>query len=79
MCVCVSQVKEVLERFLEDDEDMHKLNLTAQELYRQAMLQELTAQGVSGHIHTHTCLRTHALLCGKPWDVCVVLCALGAV
>jgi hypothetical protein len=32
------QIKEVLERFLQDDEDMHRLNLTAMEVARQEAL-----------------------------------------
>lgn len=51
------QTKEVLEKFLADDEDMHRLNLTAMEISRQATLR--------GDLHVR--------LGGPGWDgICIV-------
>lgn len=41
----ILQIKEVIERFLDDDQDMHRLNLTALELSRQASEAEELAVG----------------------------------
>lgn len=37
MCMCM-QIREVLERFLNDDDDMHRLHLTGNEICRQASI-----------------------------------------
>lgn len=51
----IETVKEVLEKFLQDDEDMHKLNLTAQEFTRQsALAQELSFIADPGAVGGYT-------------------------
>lgn len=70
MCLLL-QTKEVLEKFLQDDEDMRRLHLTAQELRQATLLRGETQVGQVTQQHCCSCILGHLF---DHCEVAVCLC-----